>query len=64
MTKEYIPVPLQITMKECKRLVTYAESLSMQCIHISRALLHLAVSLVDSDNWGPDELWKNQEIQR
>lgn len=66
MSKKPIPTPFLATICDCEELIVTATKtplMQLQCIHISRALLHLSVSLVDSDKGGFEELWMNQEIR-
>lgn len=65
-TNRPIAAPFQATICDCEGLIdaaTKAPCMLLECIHVSRALLHLAIGLVDSDEGGLEELWMNQEIR-
>lgn len=62
-----IPILFQATICDCEQLITDAtkvSALTLQCIHISRALMHLIVSLVNSNLTGSAEIGKLEEIKR
>ncbi|PVG04391.1 hypothetical protein CPB86DRAFT_215014 [Serendipita vermifera] len=66
-SQEPIPVALETTISDCEKLIDRVASrqwISMQGIHISRALLHLIVSLADADRRDYEIPCKNLDIRR
>lgn len=67
VTRIPIPLAFQMTMARCKRLINTVLScaaMSLQCVHISQALLHLMVSLIDQEQHEVEDIWRNDEICR
>ncbi|PVF95660.1 hypothetical protein CPB86DRAFT_787785 [Serendipita vermifera] len=62
-----IPVPFRITLSQIERLLKYSldlHTMTLQCIHISQALLHLMVSLSETHNEDIDTFWLNYSLRR
>ncbi|PVG00628.1 hypothetical protein CPB86DRAFT_181391 [Serendipita vermifera] len=62
-----LPVPFQMAISRCETLVERALSISimpLQCLHVSRALLHLSITLANSDQQHLEELINLFNLQR
>jgi hypothetical protein len=62
-----IPVPFQMLLCQSERVMSKVLELSLmelQCLHISQALRHLIVTLVNSGRRGPEQLYASDDLQR